>query len=1180
MDRSAGFVHLHNHTEFSMLDGLIRVEDLIQASSDYKMPAVAITDHGNIFCAVEFFDLAMKAGIKPIIGCELYLAKESRIHKDRSEGSPYHLIVLCADEVGYKNLCQLITLGYLEGFYYKPRIDWELLEKYGKGLIGLSACLQGEIPQLLLAGKNKEAEKRFGHYQEVFGKGNFYLELQENGLEEQLKANRSLVELAQKTGGALVCSNDCHYLRPGEDKLQDILICIQNHKKIEDQDRFRIKTDQLYFRSPEEMKHIFRELPQAISNTLEIADKCQFFFEFKKLHLPKIETQGDETVEEKLEVVARTGFEKRLVQLKNKDPKFSEKEAEYRNRFNYELEIIKKTGFASYFLIVEDFIGYARRNKIPVGPGRGSAAGSLVAYSLGITNVDPIRYGLVFERFLNPERKEMPDIDVDLCQQRRAGVIKYVSEKYGGEAYVSQLITFSTMKAKAVIRDVGRVLNLPLKVVDEIAKLIPEHPQEQESLSGLQEEESVLKKALKEEPRLKEKIESDPKLEEMFKYAVQLEGIHRNPGTHAAGMVISDQPITEYMPLYKGSKPNDPVVSHFDMNSVAKLGLAKFDLLGLRNLTMIDQALKLIKENRGVEIDIDEIPLDDPEVYALISKGETAGIFQMESKGMAQLAIRLEPSRIEELIAIIALYRPGPLRSGMVDDFVERRHGRKKIDYLLPQLKEILEETYGVILYQEQVMQIAVKLANYTMGEADKLRKAMGKKDVEVMEAERVPFITRCVAKGLDKSVAEHIFELIKKFAGYGFNKAHSTVYAMIAYQTAYLKAHYPIEYLTALLTSEIGNTDEVVFYLKECESLKIKIEPPHINTSYWQFIIKEGKIIYGLGAIKNLGESAIEEIVKVRDREGVFSSLFDFCERVDLRVVNRRAIESLIKAGAFDGLGATRSQMMAVLDQAMEAGQSLKRSRDQGQADIFQLLGEKGKGKRKGKAVEAEKPRYPEIPEWEIGELLEFEKEVLGHYLSGHPMVSYQDLMQLLGFMSIKEVSNQASGQSVVACGMVSNYKEKIIRNQERMANFILEDLSGKIEVVVFPNVLQASREELKDTSQAVVVKGRLKQEESPNLIAEAVMSLSQALKDYMNTVHLWLGLDQTQEQQLEKLKELIQEFPGKSKLIIHLYYPERGEVVLGIPERFRIRPEPKFLERLKEIFKEKTSRIELKLG
>jgi len=1164
-----------------MLDGLIRVEELIKAGSDYKMPAVAITDHGNIFCAVEFFDLAMKAGIKPIIGCELYLAKGSRTHKDRSEGSPYHLIVLCADEAGYKNLCQLISLSYLEGFYYKPRIDWELLEKYGKGLIGLSSCLQGEIPQLLLAGKHKEAENKFGLYQEVFGRGNFYLELQENGLEEQAKANRRLVEFAQKTGGALVCSNDCHYLKPGEDKLQDILLCIQNHKKIDDQDRFRIKTDQLYFRSPEEMKHIFRALPQAISNSLEIADKCQFFFEFKKLHLPKIEIQGDETVEEKFEAVARTGFEKRLNQLRSQEPRFSEKEARYRSRFEYELEVIKKTGFASYFLIVEDFIGYARRTKIPVGPGRGSAAGSLVAYSLGITNVDPIRYGLVFERFLNPERKEMPDIDVDLCQQRRAEVIKYVSEKYGGEAYVSQLITFSTMKAKAVIRDVGRVLNLPLKIVDEIAKLIPEHPQDQESPAGIQEEEeSLLTRTLREEPRLKEKLQSEPKLEELFKYAVQLEGLHRNPGTHAAGMIISDLPITEYMPLYKGSKANDPIVSHFEMKSVAKLGLAKFDLLGLRNLTVIAQALKSIKENRGIEINIDEITLDDPEVYALISKGETAGIFQMESRGMAQLAIRLEPSRIEELIAIIALYRPGPLRSGMVDDFVERKHGRKQIDYIIPELKEILTETYGVILYQEQVMQIAVKLANYTMGEADKLRKAMGKKDVEVMEAERVPFITRCEANGLDKPVAEHIFELIKKFAGYGFNKAHSTVYAMIAYQTAYLKAHYPIEYLTALLTSKIGDTDEIVFYLKECEPLKIKIDPPHINTSYWQFVIKGGKIIYGLGAIKNLGESAMEEIVKARDAEGAFSSLFDFCERVDLRMVNRRAIESLIKAGAFDGLGATRSQMMAVLDQAMEAGQSLKRSRDQGQADIFQLLGEKDKGKRTGKKSEAEKPHYPEIPEWEIGQLLEYEKEVLGHYLSGHPMVRYQDLMQLLGFMNIKEVSNQASGQSVVACGMVSNYKEKIIRNQERMANFILEDLSGKIEVVIFPNVLQASREGLKDPSQAVVVKGRLKQEESPNLIAEAVLSISQALKDYMNTVHLWLSLDQTQEEQLLKLKELIQQFPGKSKLIMHLYYPDRGEVVLGIPERFRVRPEPEFLEKLKEIFKEKNSRIELKLG
>jgi len=1160
-EKVLGFVHLHTHTEYSMLDGLIRMEELVRCAAEYKMPAVAVTDHGNIFGAVEFFEEAMRAKVKPIIGCECYMARESRKSRERSEGSPFHLVLLCQNQEGYKNLCQLITLSYLEGFYYKPRIDRELLEKFGKGLISLSGCLQGEIPQLLLAGKTAEAEKKLEWYQSVFGKDNFYLELQENGLEDQARLNRRMIEFAEHTSAPLVCTNDCHYLKPGGVQLQNVLICIQQNKKIDDPDRFQIKTDQLYFRSGEEMKHLFREVPRAINNTLEIADKCDFLFEFETLHLPKIETGRDETVEDKLERESREGFEKRIEGLKAKDAGFARREADYRNRFEYELEVIKTTGFAGYFLIVSDFINYARRNKIPVGPGRGSAAGSLVAYSLGITNVEPLRWGLLFERFLNPERREMPDIDVDFCQDHRSEIIRYVSEKYGGETNVVQLITFQKMKARAVIRDVGRVLNLPLKLVDQVAKLIP------------RELEIELSSALKQEPQLQKMVDTDPKIAELFKIAMQIEGLSRNPGTHAAGVVVSDRPITEYMPLYKGAKSGDVVTTQFTGDYVAKLGMAKFDMLGLRNLTVIDHTLKMIKKTRGVELNIDDIPLDDQKVFALISRGETKGVFQMESAGMTQRAMALEPNKFEELIAIIALYRPGPLGSKMDRDFIESKHGRKKIDYLIPQLEDILKETYGVILYQEQVMQIAAALANYTLGEADKLRKAMGKKDIDIMEAQRAPFVSRCAANGLNKRTAEHIFELIKEFAGYGFNKSHSAAYALIAYQTAYLKSYYPVEYLAAYLTSEMGDIDEIGPYLDECERMSIRVDPPQINTSFWNFTVQGDRIIYGLGAVKNVGESAVEEIVKVREQQGSFRSIFDLCERVDLRAMNRRVIESLIKAGALDGLGANRSQMMSVLDQAMESGQSLKKSRDQGQEDFFSIL--------QAGSKKTERERYPDLGEWDMAELLGFEKEVLGYYRSGHPIVNYQSLIQRLGIMNTSEIAALPPEQNVVACGMILNYGERVTRNKEKMASFKLEDLSGWLEIVVYPKSFQLYQAQLKEHDQPVLVKGRIKHEESVKLIADKIMTINQALEEQVNAVHISISLDKSGEKEMETLKEMMGQFPGKSRVVMHLVYGRgEAEAILNLPERFAIKPDLNLVRKIDEIFGEDSARIEMKLN
>jgi len=1158
-----GFVHLHNHTEYSLLDGLIRLEEMVKAASEYRMPALAITDHGNIFGAVEFYELAMKAKVKPIIGCEMYLAKENRHTRDKSEASPYHLVLLCRNEEGYKNLCQLITRSYLDGFYYKPRIDRELLEKYHSGLIALSACLHGEFPQLLLAGKSAEAEKRLRFYQDLFGPGNFYLELQENGLPDQNQANRELVAFAKKLGAPLVCTNDCHYLKPGGKTLQDIVICIQQNKKIDDPDRLQFKTDQLYFRSPEEMKHLFREVPQAITNTLEIADQCQFFFDFSKLHLPGIELGPDQTPELKLEQEARPGFEQRLLKL-TREPAFTpEREAEYRKRFEHELIVIKKTGFAGYFLIVAEIINHARAQGIPVGPGRGSAAGSLVGYSLGITNVDPLRYGLLFERFLNPERREMPDIDVDFCKLRRPEIIRYVTEKFGGETNVAQLITFAKMNARAVIRDVGRVLNLPLSLVDQVAKLIPE------------EQDITLNQALKDEPQLKEKIEADPKLTELFKIASQIEGINRHPGTHAAGVVISDRPITEYMPLYKGSKSHDPITTQFDGEAVVKIGMAKFDLLGLRNLTLIDHTLKMIKQNYGTEINIDEIPLEDQEVYQMISRGETLGMFQLESSGMTQRAMKIAPNKIEDLIALIALYRPGPLGAGeMINDFIERKHHRKPINYLLPELEGILKETYGVILYQEQVMQIAAKLANYTMGEADLFRKAMGKKKKGMMEEQREPFIARCLKNGLNKEMSERIFDLIQEFAGYGFNKSHSTAYALIAYQTAYLKVHYPVEYMCAYLTSEMGETEEVVKYWNEAERMGIKNLPAHINHSCWEFTIDNHKIVYGLGAIKNVGENAAREIERVRKEGGPFKSIFEFCERVDLHAVNRRVIESLIKAGAFDGLLATRSQMTAVIDPAMEAGQNLRRSRELGQEDFFQIL------TRKTESKNTAPDRYPELPEWEKAELLGYEKEVLGFYLSGHPIVRYQDLLERMGVISVQEFLSQKPNRPVVICGMISGYSERITRKQERMANFKLEDLSGRVEVVVFPGAYQLSQQALKAQDQPVMVKGRIRQEETIRLIAEKVLTINQTLEELVGVIHLWISLEKASEELLHRLREILKQSPGQSRVMMHLLSGNGGEAVLSLPGDFGIKPEESLLRKVDEIFGGKTVKMELKVN
>ncbi len=903
---SADFVHLHVHTQYSLLDGTIRLDNLFKKAKEYQMPAVAMTDHGNIFGAIDFYQHAQKYGIKPIIGCELYVAPKSRFDKNTHTigESSHHLLVLVKDMYGYKNLMKLVTSGYLEGFYYRPRVDKEILAKYSEGIIGMSACLHGEISNLLLKG-NREAAKRVAEeYREIFGNGNFYLEIMENGLTEQRIANIGLIEISRELSIPLVATNDCHYINREDAEAHDVLVCIQTGKTVEDIDRMKFKTDEFYFRSPDNMKQIFKDVPEAIDNTIAIAEKCNFSFDFGNISLPNFRIDTNETLDEYLMRLAKRGLENLMpVLIKgNEDEGIRHK---YESRLEEELEIIKSMGFAGYFLIVSDFVNYAKQKNIPVGPGRGSAAGSLVAYAIGITNIDPIRYGLFFERFLNPERISMPDIDIDFCQDGRDEIIRYVTEKYGSDR-VAQIITFGKMQAKAVIRDVGRALNISYGEVDSIAKLVP-------NILNIS-----LDMAIQSEPRLQEEEKKSEKVRKLLSLSRALEGLNRHSSTHAAGVVISDVPLVERVPLCKS--PKDEIVTQFSMNDLQMVGLTKFDFLGLKTLTVIKNTLQFIKEGRGEEIDIDKIPLNDQKTYQLLMKGNTDGIFQLESSGMKDILVNMKPDCIEDIIALIALYRPGPMN--MVPEFISRKQGRTKIVYEVPELKEILKETYGVIVYQEQVMQIAGAIGGYTMAEADILRKVMSKKKPSEMEKEKPKFLDGARHNNITEKKAKKIWEQMETFAEYGFNKSHSTAYAMISYQTAYLKANYPVEFMAALLTSEKDNRDKIIKYINSCKDMGINVLPPDINESQSDFSVAGEHIRFGLAAVKNVGIGAIDSIISVRENEGRFKSFNDFCNRVDLRKINKRMTESLIKCGAFDSLGYHRRQLIEYYEGIVDSAQ------------------------------------------------------------------------------------------------------------------------------------------------------------------------------------------------------------------------------------------------------------------
>lgn len=1137
---SSPFVHLHCHTQYSLLDGAIRLDDLMERAKSFGMNAVSITDHGNLFGAMDFYIKAKKAGLKPIIGCEVYVTSGSRFDKtSRKSGESFlnHLVLLVQDRTGYENLLKIVSCAYLESFYYKPRVDKELLNKYNKGIIALSACLKGEIPHLLLNDRRDEAIKQASLYSDIYDNGRFFLELQDNGIKEQVIVNERLIKLSKHTGIPLVATNDCHYLEQGDAVAHDILLCIQTGKIVTDKIRMRFSTDQLYYKSPQEMIRAFSDCPDAIKNTILIAERCNLELETDKLSFPSFTIEKGETLEGRLEKDARTGFEIFMKRRGEDYFKKSKKSLEkYYERLEEELAIINKMGFAGYFLIVADFINWSKSNDIPVGPGRGSAAGSLVAFALGITNIDPLLYDLLFERFLNPERVSMPDIDVDFCVKGRNRVINYVSEKYGKEN-VAQITTFGALKARAVVRDVARAMDIPYAHADRLAKLIPE------KIGSLDE-------AVKINPDLKKAIDSDQGFQELFKNALRLEGLCRHASTHAAGVVIGDKKLVEYLPLYRGKEGE--LVTQFNMKVVEKSGLIKFDFLGLRNLTIIDNTLKLIKKSRDIEIDINNLPLDDEPTYELLSQGNTTGVFQLESSGMKDLLIKMQPQNFEDIIALVALYRPGPLGSGMVDDFIDRKHGKKQIIYPHPLLEDILKPTYGVILYQEQVMQIAQVLAGYSLGEADLLRRAMGKKLTEAMAEQKVPFIERAGESGVDEKKAGEIFDLMAKFGEYGFNKSHSAAYALIAFQTAYLKANYPVAFMASILTSDMNNTDRVVFFISECKAMSINVLPPDINTSEKDFTVIDDVIRFGLAAVKNVGSGAIDSIIDAREKTGMFENIYNFCEHIDLRKVNRRVIESLIKCGAFDFSGHKRSGMVSVLDAAIDRAQSIQKDEADGQLSIFSIINDK----QGDSAMSSPVPSMSDIDEYPEKEMLAFEKEILGFFISGHPMDEYESECRKCLCTQMSMLSEAQDKSNVHVAGLVGGIKEITTKKGDRMGFLTMEDVSGSIEVVVFSDLYHKLLS-FNPYEKPILVTGRLEHgEKSSKIIGSDIFLLEDASHKLAKNICLKIDIKSQDFAKLLSLKDVLASYPGECNPLLTMEFAGEYSVILSLGKAFYLDP------------------------
>ncbi len=1143
----ANFVHLHVHTQYSLLDGAIRLTDLFETVKAYGMDAVAMTDHGKLHGALEFYEKAIKCGIKPIIGCEVYLAPGSRFDRGSKDKTRrdlrYHLILLAENYTGYKNLIKLVTAASLEGHYYKARIDKDILREYHEGLIGMSACLKGEVASNILDGNFEGAKKAAEEYSRIFGSDNFFLEIQANGIPEQDVVNEGLIKIARELGLPLVATNDCHYMRKEDSRAHDVLLCIQTGKIVDDKKRLKFSTDELYFKSPAEMEAEFSHVPEALSNTRVIADRCNLELKYGKHIFPYFPLDEGVSAEETFARVAREGLEHRLEEIRRKEPDFDEaKEKEYRDRLEDEIQVITKMGFATYFLIVADFVKYAKKEKIPVGPGRGSAAGSLVAYCMEITDIDPIKYELLFERFLNLERVSLPDIDVDFCINGREKVLQYVSEKYGKD-HVAQIATFGTLQARAVVRDVGRALGMQYKDVDKIAKLIP---------TG---KKITLKEALKMEPSLQEMAEKNQSVRELFDVAMALEGLPRHSSTHAAGVVIADKPLTEYIPLHRGNKGE--VVTQFPMEYVEKVGLIKFDFLGLRNLTVIDNAVKLVRDNYDPEFDIREIPLDDPKTFELLKSGDTLGVFQLESSGMRDILVRLAPEDFTDIIALVALYRPGPLESGMVENFIQAKHGKIPVTFELEELRPILGPTYGIILYQEQVMKIANVLANYSLGEADILRRAMGKKKPEVMAAQRERFMKGARENKIDPRKASHIFDLMEKFAGYGFNKSHSAAYAMIAYQTAYLKANYPVEFMAALLNSVHGDTDNILKLINECREHNIEILPPDVNASEDNFTVKGNKIRFGLAAVKNVGHGAVSAIISTRKAQGLFKSIYDFCERVPSSQVNRRVIENLVKCGAFDSIHPERSRVYAALGDAIERGQQLDKEQRGSQLSLFGFMGIESNAEEE----------LPEVAEWDMKQRLAFEKEALGFYVSGHPMDSIEGEVSHICTVTTDTILNERDGAQVVICGLLTLIREITTKKGERMGFINLEDRYGAMEVVAFPEVYEKILPKLGVDEPSVLVGQYQRDENKGKIIAFRVLSLDEAQSEAIRSLGIYLNGNRTDEKIITRIKHILQSSPGECPVIVHVLIPGHSETIIALDGELKVNPTGELLSELRKL-------------
>lgn len=1142
------FTHLHVHTEYSLLDGSGRIKDMIKRAKELDMDSIAITDHGVMFGVVDFYKEAMAQDIKPIIGCEVYIAARGLEQKDpRLDQTQYHLILLAKNQKGYDNLKKIVSKGYIDGFYYKPRVDANFLREHSEGIISLSACIGGEIPQAILKGDEKLARELITRYQDIFGKKNFYIEIQNHKLEREAALNHRLISLARELDAPLVATNDVHYIKKEDATAHDILLCIQTGTTVEEEDRMRFPNDEFYLKSPEEMEELFSAVPEALENTTKIANECNVSFDFDHLHLPKFDVPGGEDSSTYLRKLCLEGMNK----------KYSHITEERKERLEYELSVIHQMGYDDYFLIVWDFIRFAKDHGIMVGPGRGSAAGSLVAYTLDITKIDPLKYNLIFERFLNPDRVSMPDIDIDFCYERRGEVIDYVIEKYG-EDRVAQIITFGTMAARQAIRDVGRALNMSYGKVDTIAKQIP------------MELGMTIEKALEMNGELKDLCQEDEKVDFLIRMAKSVEGLPRHASTHAAGVVISNKPLVEYVPLYKN---NDSVITQFPMTLLEELGLLKMDFLGLRTLTVIRDAIENIQYSKGIDISMDDLTFDDPKVFQMISEGDTLGVFQLESSGMQQFMKELKPDSFEDIIAGISLYRPGPM--DQIPTYIQNKKNPDQIQYLHNILEPILNVTYGCMVYQEQVMQIVRDVAGYSMGRSDLVRRAMAKKKMDVMERERKVFIygeedkngnivvEGAMRRGVSPEIAEQIYDQMIDFAKYAFNKSHAAAYAVVAYETAWLKCYYPAEFMAALLTSVMDNNNKVAKYIQNCKKMGISILPPDVNESFANFTVVEGKIRFGLTAVKNVGGNAIQSIIEAREKKGKFTSFMDFCEKLDFKDLNKRALESLIKCGSFDSLGGYRSQLMAVYDKILEGVVQDRRKNIQGQVSLFDAMDDKEQQKVRLDVL-------PNIPEYDNRAKLSMEKEMVGFYITGHPLSEYEDILRKKVSITSDKLSEilegegsnlRMDGQKVVIGGMVTQKKKKITKNNHMMAFITLEDLFGTIEVIVFPTIYKHFSHLLEE-EKIVFIKGKLniKEEKEATIIAEKIIPLTR-----IKAEKLYIKIPKNIEHKVfeKNIKPILKKYAGDTPVIVYFESNKRKTMA---DRRLWIKPNDQLVQRLQK--------------